>query len=52
MSVPHLDRILLEASPGEIRAVALADGVPWDIAIERVTAACGRWRYLHGARRR
>lgn len=41
MSVPHLDRILLEASPGEIRAVALADGVPWDIAIERVTAAAG-----------
>ncbi len=41
MSVPHLDRILLEASPGEIRAVALADGVPWDIAIERVTGAAG-----------
>ncbi len=41
MNVPHLDRILLEASPGEIRAVALADGVPWDIAIERVTAAAG-----------
>jgi hypothetical protein len=39
MSAPQLDRILLEASPGEVRAVALANGVPWDIAIERTSAA-------------
>lgn len=41
MSVPHLDRILIEASPGEVRAVALCNGAPWDIAIERVSAAAG-----------
>lgn len=39
MITPILDRILLEVSPGEIRAVALAEGAPWDIAIERSSAA-------------
>lgn len=35
MSAPPIDRIIVEASPGEIRAVALAGDIPWQIAFER-----------------
>jgi len=38
MSAPEIDTILVEHSPGEVRAVAAAGEEPWDIAIERPLA--------------
>lgn len=38
VSAPGIDRILVEASPGEVRAIAFSGDTPWDIAIERPAA--------------